>query len=210
MKRAKRNAFAGRAMAAATVLLALTIAVQPVAAEGPPQRGTFGQAMTLFDPPREAPDEPFDSAGGEALTLADFRGQVVLLNFWATWCAPCVEEMPSLDRLQVALGGEGLAVVALSGDRQGMKVVGPFYEKLGLRHLQIYLDPKNLLPRRLGIRALPTTLVLDRQGRVVAGLQGATTWDAPEVIDFLRYYLGKDAAQGGPRRTDGLPLKTGG
>jgi len=210
MKRAKRNAFAGRVMAAATVLLALTLAAQPVAAEGPPLRGAFSQAMTLFDPPREAPGEPFDSAGGEALTLADFRGQVVLLNFWATWCTPCVEEMPSLDRLQAALGGEGLAVVALSGDRQGMKVVGPFYEKLGLRHLQIYLDPKNLLPRRLGIRALPTTLVLDRQGRVVAGLQGATAWDAPEVIDFLRYYLGKDAAQGGPRRTDGPLLKTGG
>ena len=199
MRRVKRKAFA----AALAALLGLASPGPAFAETGPPLKGAFEDAMTLFEEPMEAPDDAFTTSGGQEMTLADFRGHVVVLNFWATWCAPCVEEMPSLDRLQARLGSEGLTVVALSGDRGGMTAVEPFFERLELTHLEIFLDPKNLLSRRLGIRALPTTLVIDRQGRIVAGLQGATAWDAPEAIEFFRYYLG-DA----PQRS-GL-LKTGG
>src|SRR3546814_10648910 len=102
-------------------------------------------AMSLHDAPRELPDVHFMDGSGKRLSLADFRGKLVLLNLWATWCGPCREEMPTLDRLQATLGGSDFEVVALSIDRAGMGVVDAFYAEIGVKSLARYIaeDRKN-------------------------------------------------------------------
>ncbi len=155
----------------------------------PPLRGAFGENFTLLDPPVPAPLEAFTDLAGNPVRLADFRGRVVLLNFWATWCAPCVREMPSLDRLQAALGERGLSVAAVSIDRGGVKVIRPFAKRLGLAHLGLYHDPKGVLFRALGVTGLPATFLIDRQGGIQGAYAGPAEWDGPEARALMEYYL---------------------
>jgi len=140
----------------------------------------------LHDGPRALPEIAFENAKGEPLSLADFRGRVVLLNIWATWCAPCRQEMPTLDRLQAKLGGSDFEVVALSVDRKGVAAVRKFYDEIEVRHLAIYIDASMKAMRPLAVVGLPTTLLLDRRGREIGRLLGPAEWDTPEIVDFLR------------------------
>jgi thiol-disulfide isomerase/thioredoxin len=144
--------------------------------------------------PRPAPELTFEDATGDSLSLEDFRGQVVVLNLWATWCAPCRHEMPSLDRLQGAHGGPDLHVVALSVDRGGLEPIEQFYEEVGIRHLAIYRDPKNAVGRALGALGLPTTVVFDPAGREVGRLLGPAEWDSAEALALLRSLIEPDSA----------------
>jgi thiol-disulfide isomerase/thioredoxin len=157
-------------------------------AGAPPLSGTVAN-FTVFDPLRPAPEAVFADGDGNPVTFADFRGKVVLVNFWATWCVPCVQEMPALDRLQAKLGGEGLRVVALSQDRDGAPAVVRFYEKYDFGNLEVYVDPKGALAAPFGIGVLPTTVLIDRAGRLVGQLVGAAEWDAPEAQALIRHYL---------------------
>lgn len=154
----------------------------------PPIGGTVAN-FTPFDPLRPAPEVAFADVDGAAIGFADFRGKVVLLNLWATWCLPCIQEMPALDRLQAQLGGEGLEVVALSQDREGVPTVVRFYEKYDFGNLAIYVDPKGEVARAFEVGVLPTSLLIDREGRVVGQLIGAAEWDAPEAKALIRHYL---------------------
>jgi thiol-disulfide isomerase/thioredoxin len=175
---------------AATLILSLLLMVPgAVGGEPPPLEGMFRDNFTLLESPVPAPQTGFLDQSGATVTLAAFRGRVVLLNFWATWCAPCIREMPALDRLQADLGDQGLAVLAVSQDRGGAKVVGPFLDKLKLDNLAIYLDPAGKLGRDTGLRGLPTTLLIDRRGQLVGGLQGPAEWDSPEAARLIRHYL---------------------
>ena len=155
----------------------------------PPVGGVLAENFTWISPPGAVPATPITRADGQQTTLAAFQGRVVLLNFWATWCAPCIREMPSLDRLQAELKGEGLEVVAVSEDFAGLDLVGPFFERLKLENLAIYLDSDNALGKEFGIAGLPTTLLIDRAGRVVGGLEGPAEWDSDEAIALIRHYL---------------------
>jgi len=159
----------------------------PSAPEGP-----FAENFTFSDPPVPAPSTAFQELQGDEVTLADFRGKVVLVNFWATWRAPCVREMPSLERLHKTLAGEGLAVLAVSNDRGGAGVVEPFLARLDLQALPIYLDPKGKLAQEFALNGLPTSFIIGRDGRVLASLVGPAEWDSSEAIEFLRHYLGRD------------------
>lgn len=154
----------------------------------PPLAGTVAD-FTVFDPARPAPEAGFVDGEDRPVVLADFRGKVVLLNLWATWCIPCLEEMPALDRLQAALGGEGLEVVALSQDRGGAPTVVRFYEKYDFGNLGVYLDPKGAMAAALEVGVLPTTILIDREGRMAGQLIGAAEWDAPEAQALIRHYL---------------------
>lgn len=150
--------------------------------------------LTPLDPPRPAPELSFAARDGSPAQLADFHGHWLLVNLWATWCAPCVREMPSLDRLQAKLG-DRLTVLAVSQDRGGAQVVDPFLAKLSLVSLHIYLDPKAVLGKGLGARGLPTTFLVDGEGRVRAQLEGAAEWDSPDMLTALERYF-RDANAG--------------
>lgn len=145
--------------------------------------------LSVFDEPRPMPAIRFTDAENRELTLVDFRGRLVLLNIWATWCVPCREEMPSLDRLEKKLGGEDFTVLPLSIDRRGVSVIKPFYQELGLQSLGIYLDSSGTIQGALGIPGIPTSLLIDREGREVARKMGAAKWDGPDMLALIRRYL---------------------
>jgi thiol-disulfide isomerase/thioredoxin len=136
--------------------------------------------------PRPVPELTFFDEAGNEVMLADFAGDVVVLNLWATWCAPCRREMPSLDRLQAALGEDGLRVIALSLDRGDVAKVRAFFEELEIANLAIYQDPQARAGRELGAPGLPTTIVIDRTGQEVGRLLGPAEWDSEEALALLR------------------------
>ncbi|MCG8543531.1 MAG: TlpA family protein disulfide reductase [Alphaproteobacteria bacterium] len=154
----------------------------------PPLDGWM-QQFTLNDPPLPVPDTAVRNGDGQPVRLADFKGRVVLVNFWATWCAPCIREMPSLDRLQAAMGGNGFTVFAVNEDRNGAKVAAPFLEKLGVKNLGINLDDKMAFARSLGVRGLPASFLVDRNGRIVGALHGLAEWDSDEAKALIRFYM---------------------
>ncbi len=143
-------------------------------------------AVSVFEQPRPVPDIRFQDDHHRGLTLADFRGRVVLLNVWATWCVPCRQEMQALDRLQARLGGDDFAVVALSIDRRGVDAVRDFYREIGVQKLAVYLDPSAIGSRDLAVEGVPTTLVIDRQGGEVVRKMGAAEWDGPQVVSLIQ------------------------
>ncbi|MDJ0946091.1 MAG: TlpA disulfide reductase family protein [Kiloniellales bacterium] len=173
------------------------------AEETPPLEGLLADNFILLEQPAPAPQDAVvtDAFGGE-VGLADFRGRVVLVNFWATWCAPCVREMPSLDRLQAKLGPEGLLVMAVSQDRKGLAAAEPFYRERGLDNLEIFLDPKGDFARAMGVGGLPTSMLIDDRGRVLGGIEGPLEWDGPEAVELIRFYLVRRENAGLPGATD--------
>ena len=173
----------------------------------PPALRNGGHQFTLLRPLRPAPLTPLLMADGRVVDLGRFRGQVVLLNFWATWCPPCVSEMPSLDRLQADMKKDGLKVVAVSIDRDGLRAVAPFFERLGLADLDIFLDPElsaayfeTSAAKRAAfvLYGLPITYIIDHEGAVMGYIRGAADWDSKEARRFLHYYLAR-ARRGGQR-----------
>ena len=168
----------------------------------PPLEGPFDGNFILFDPPVPAPRQGFTDLAGAPASLDGFKGQVLLVNFWATWCAPCIREMPELDELHAELNSEGLTVLALSTDRAGARVVAPFVEDLGLPHLPIFLDPKGEVAEAFNVHSLPATFLIDREGRVVGGMTGIAPWSGPEAQKLVRHYLEAAPPQGA--------IKTGG
>lgn len=136
--------------------------------------------------PKPLPELSFTDADGQARGLGDFQGLGLVMNLWATWCPPCVAEMPALDRAQASLQGEGIRVLALSSDRGGKAQVEPFYQRTGIRTLAIWLDPGGAVQRALRVRGLPTTVIIDRAGQERARLEGAAEWDSAEMLAAVR------------------------
>lgn len=144
-----------------------------------------------YTPARPAPDTPFLDESGKFVTLQALKGKVALVNFWATWCAPCLREMPSLDLVATILAQEDFLVAAVSIDRGGAKTARAFLKKIGARRMQLFLDPKMELAGSLGVRGMPTTFLIDREGHVVGGLTGPAEWGSPEAVALIRSYLNK-------------------
>tara|TARA_R100000789_G_scaffold76301_1_gene71753 strand:- start:1 stop:579 length:579 start_codon:yes stop_codon:yes gene_type:complete len=171
---------------AIAILLIMTPAL---AVAGPPKN------YERLDSETSLPSDSFTNGLGVEMQLGDFRGKVVLLNLWATWCGPCVREMPHLDKLQAMLGGADFEVVALSSDRGGVEKVEPFFRRTNVDHLEIYLDPKNRIARALGARGLPTTYIIDAEGRLLGSVAGALDWTAPEIVDWLKGIIARRQEQ---------------
>lgn len=152
----------------------------------------FGAGLANYLPSNEAkaaPQTVFRDGDGNPVSLADFRGQGLVVNFWATWCAPCVAEMPALDRLNADLSDDGITVLAISEDRNPETVVPAFYERVGLETLGIYADEGMKLAREAAVSGLPTTLLINPAGDEVAAVLGPAEWDEPEIAEFLKNCL---------------------
>lgn len=145
----------------------------------------FSQHFSQLPRPRPAPIFTFQDESGQSLNLKDFRGRFVLLNLWATWCATCVSEMPSLEVLQRHFDPSRLQVVALSVDRNGLPAVQSFYRRHGISGLAPYLDPDSLSINALDAHFLPTTLLIDSTGREIGRIKGGVDWSSDDVIAFL-------------------------
>jgi len=177
-------------LSAALIAVVSCGCAQAMAADTPPRTGWMEQ-FTLNAPPPPVPDTPFTDADGRAAKLADFQGRLTLVNFWATWCAPCVRELPSLDRLQTAFDDTKFRVVAINEDRGGAAVAKPFLAKLGLTRIALYIDKRLALAQALGLRGMPTSYLIDPSGRVIGALTGPAEWDAPEAKALIGYYLNR-------------------
>jgi len=179
-----------------TVAVALLLAVMAAVAAGQDEFKA-GEFIPLA-PLQPAPEVAFTDMAGNPAALADFKGKLLLVNLWATWCQPCLREMPSLERLQASQGDQ-LIVAAISEDRGGAKVVEPFVAKLGLDRVKVYLDPKSEVGHAFAVRGLPTTAVIDADGKLVGRVEGAAEWDMPKMLMALTPFL--------PARKEGEALK---
>jgi thiol-disulfide isomerase/thioredoxin len=138
-------------------------------------------AFVFRKAPEDLPEVKFLDAAGKERTLADWRGKVVLLNLWATWCLPCRKEMPALDRLQREMGSDKFQVVAVSVDRTGLAGAKKFLADTGAETLALFADPTARMATTLRAAGLPATLLLDRQGRELGRLLGPAEWDGEDA-----------------------------
>ena len=168
------------ALAGGASLIAVGGLRKPRAEEAPIGR------LVLADPPRGLPDLRWVDAAGVGRRLGEYAGQGVILNFWATWCAPCVAEMPSLAALAPQLAADRIAVLPVSSDAQGAGAVQRFYADHHIAGLGVWLDPKGAAPELIGAVGLPTTLIVNRAGREVGRIAGAADWNAPGTAQTLR------------------------
>ena len=146
-------------------------------------RGAMSDFRTVSDPPQQ-PGATLLTGEGEEITLADKRGKVLLVNFWATWCAPCVVEMPYLDEVQARYGSDAFEVVAISMDRT-LDDAERFYAENGLDHLGLYHDQSFNSAFAAGARGLPLTVLYDRQGGEIGRLDGDAEWASEEAFALI-------------------------
>ncbi len=168
------------------VYTGLALAANPAAAD--PALAALRQGemrkLVVHSQPLPVGDAAFFDPEGGTHRLADWQGKVVVLNFWATWCAPCRAEMPALDALAVFDPGQ-VAVVTVATGRNLLPAINRFYEDTGIQNLPVLLDPKSALARQMGVAGLPVTVVLDRQGQEVARMIGEADWDSADARAML-------------------------
>lgn len=173
--------------------LAASIALAtPVAAADVKPTGTV-KNFEIAEVPAPAPDFTWRDATGTDRSLKSYAGKFVLMNFWATWCAPCITELPSLLRLQDKIGSEPIVVVALDIDRgdEGADKARAMLKRLKLEGLAFHHDAQSRAYRALGIEIMPTTIIFDPQGREAGRLRGPAEWDAPEAQKLLQALIEK-------------------
>jgi thiol-disulfide isomerase/thioredoxin len=170
-----------------------TTRVEPQALpSGPGTNPLSAGAMTAFvfkKSPEPLPEIAFQDASGKERTLNDWRGKVVLLNLWATWCAPCRKEMPSLDRLQGELGSDRFEVVAVSVDKTGIEGARKFLDQIKVERLAVFADPTIRMGTALKAIGMPATLLIDSEGREVGRLVGPAEWDSEEAKRLIKAAL---------------------
>lgn len=155
---------------------------------GPAQAPPTGR-LDRSNAGRPAPATAFENPDGESTTLADFRGKPVLVNLWATWCAPCIAEMPTLDRL-AARESDRIQVLTISQDSDGRDKIEAFFAKRGYRHLETWLDPNMALMIELKANTLPTTILYDSDGRELWRVIGMEDWESGQAALLLKEGLG--------------------
>ena len=142
--------------------------------------------MTIANNTTSAPKTIFFDTGGKELTLNDFKGRLTLVNFWATWCAPCRKEMPSLEVLSNQIGGDTFQVITIATMRSSEEAVEKFFNDNNIIDLPKFRDPKGYLARASGVAALPLTILLDRNGNEISRLIGDADWAQDETIEFIK------------------------
>ena len=176
-------------LVAAAVYLATAFSAIPAAADYThlaDLRDGSMKKLVFHAAPETVPDAPFqlaDDAG--TATLSDYRGKYVLLNFWATWCAPCRKEMPMLSELQTEFGGDGFEVLTIAAGRNSPAGIKKFLSEMGIDNLPRHQDPKQQLASKMGIFGLPITIIIDTEGREVARMRGDADWASDSAKDII-------------------------
>jgi len=130
----------------------------------------------------------FKDDEGKEISFSDFQDKILLVNFWATWCAPCIKEMPSLDRLKKKIN-KNFDVIAVSVDRDGVKKVKDFFNENKITNLGKYFDTKNSLAKEMNLIGLPTSFFINKKGDLIGYFQGDMEWDNNTVIEFINYLI---------------------
>jgi thiol-disulfide isomerase/thioredoxin len=163
-------------------------AAQPAATAKPAGAGKLA-GFVVKATPETMPDISFQDGQGQKKSLNDFKGKTILLNLWATWCAPCREEMPSLDRLQKELGSDKFEVVALALDRAGVDAARKFLAGIKVENLNLYVDPSARSGSAMRIVGMPTTILIDPEGREIGRLPGPAEWDSADAKRLIEAHL---------------------
>jgi len=180
----------------ASLVIAGIVAITPTVASAEPPSCTRDSAIESGihnflekDPPAPIKDVAVFDRNGAEVHLSDYRGTPLVVNFWATWCAPCVAEMPALDRMKGLLAHSGIDVLAIDEDRNGADLVAKFYETNKITNLDILVDRKMALLKAARVAGLPTTLLIDAGGNQIATVVGEAEWDSPDAIEFVKACL---------------------
>ena len=194
----RRLATATLAMGASLYVAALSGATPAAAQSLGAQFGQGGEMarLTVHPEPRPRAETAFSNVDGDELRFADYAGKVVLVNFWATWCPPCLKEMPSIDRLAGALEGPEFEVLAISTDRGDIGKPTRWFAQNGIENLEVLHDARMALAREVALLGQPTTLILDRQGREIARFIGEAEWDSPEAKALIEGVIAATEDQG--------------
>lgn len=146
--------------------------------------------LVLYSEPPQVPQTAFVGEDGSDMTLADYGDKYVLLNLWATWCAPCRKEMPMLSELQAELGGDAFEVVTIATGRNAPPAMKKFFDEIGVENLPLHRDPKSELARKLGVFGLPATLIIDPEGNEVARMTGDADWSSDNAKAIIETLIG--------------------
>ena len=146
--------------------------------------------LVVHEAPEAVPDLTFETPDGETVALSDYAGKPVLLNFWATWCAPCREEMPALSALQADMGGADFEVVTIATGRNPPPAMQTFFEEIGVDNLPLHRDPKSALARQMAVLGLPVTVLINPEGQEVARITGDVDWSSENARAVLAAAIG--------------------
>lgn len=186
-----------RALLSAVLYVALAFGANPVTAETPDRETLLGlragdmRKLAIHEEPRTLPGAVLLDMSGKKHSMTEKLGKYVLLNFWATWCAPCRKEMPALDALEADLGGDDFEVVLVAVGRNPPPAILKFFEEAKIDNLETWRDPNQKLAAKMGVFGLPVTVLLDPEGQEIARVQGDADWHSPEAVEFLKAVLAR-------------------
>lgn len=171
-----------------SLLLTFSLPVVAHHSKTEPTDGTV-RSFRAVTPAIQVPQFYFKDGNGKTIDLAAFKGKIVLLNVWATWCGPCIRELPALNRLQKQFADSDFTVLAVSIDKEGLEVVKPFYDQLKLNSLNMYSDANRAMGVFFPMDVVPANFIINREGMLVSFLRSYINWDDPEVTNMISFYL---------------------
>ena len=156
-----------------------------------PQGLTAGamKRFTFYDQKTPAPPAIFHDQYGNEISFADFKDKTVLVNFWATWCAPCIKEMPDLNELQKSLGGDNFEIILISENQDGIESSLQFLIDNKITHLNTYIDTRRNVAHTLGYNALPTSMLINADGYMIGKLIGPAEWNSGDAKALIKYII---------------------